>query len=165
MRRDYNTVRVGYPQKLQNHEADLKQDIKFESLYWSLRIAIMDEVHDAFPAGSYHDSYHPVRCILQISKTTLKAIMSDNSVIWTKQAQIPKHLLSKKKADPHAVIDPEEPTQSDVVKAIKFLKQLHLPGSLLGKWQFPLPNVEVFQPPVMLPTPPSPPNIPVSPPY
>jgi hypothetical protein len=150
------------PRELQDHKADLKQEIEFESLYWSLRVTIINAVHDAFPTGTYRDSYHPVRCILQISEATLDAIMSDNSVVWTKLSQVPKHLVEKKRANFSAVVDPEEPTQSDLVNAIKFLKQLHLPGSLLGKWQFPLPDVEVFQPPMLLSLTPSPPSTPLS---
>jgi hypothetical protein len=82
--------------------------------------------------------------------------MNDNSAIWTETGEIPEHLLRTKRAYPNKIIDPEEPPQAEIVKAIKYLKQVHLPGSLLGKWQFPLPDIEVFRPPMMFPAPPRP---------
>jgi hypothetical protein len=72
---------------------------------------------------------------------TLLAITNENDEAWD---EIPTHLAKLKEEHPDDPIDPELPPQRRIVQAIRFLKQEHLPGSLLGKWQFPIPHVEVI---------------------
>jgi len=76
--------------------------------------------------------------------------MEENNHVWNDD-EIPEHLQRLKRMNPDAAIDPEMSPEAGVVRAIKFLKQQHLPGSLLGEWQMPLPNVEVFRTPTMFP--------------
>lgn len=108
-------------------------------------------MYNAFPKGDWHDGYLPVRHLCQINQSTFDKIMEENARVWETQDEIPAHLLRLKQQNPGKAIDPDTPPQTGVVHAIRWLKQMHLPGSLLGEWQFPLPNVEVFRSPVMLP--------------
>lgn len=75
--------------------------------------------------------------------------MDKNSEVWTVDADIPTHIQLRKRRHPQDIINPDEPPQREVVKAIKFLKQNNLPGSLLGEWQYPLPSIEVIQTPLV----------------
>lgn len=93
--------------------------------------------------------YHPVKWLLGLSNMTLKTIMEENDRVWD---EIPEHLLRLKRENPGIVLDEDTPPERAIVIAIKFLKQNHLPGSLLGRWQMPLPDIEVFQSPVMIPS-------------
>ena len=77
--------------------------------------------------------------------------MEENSQVWTVDDEIPLHMRQHKRLYPNDIIDPDEPPAREKVKAIKFLMQSHLPGSFLGEWQYPLPSVEVFRPPIMFP--------------
>jgi hypothetical protein len=76
-------------------------------------------------------------------------MMDENGELWN---EVPPHLARLKREHPDEPIDPETPPQREIIEAIKFLQQQHLPGSLLGKWQFPLPGIEVCRPPMMFPT-------------
>jgi hypothetical protein len=92
--------------------------------------------------------YHSVKWLLGLSNMTLKTIMEENDRVWD---EIPEHLLRLKRENPGIVLDEDTPPERAIVIAIKFLKQNHLPGSLLGRWQMPLPDIEVFHSPVMIP--------------
>ncbi|OAL03152.1 hypothetical protein IQ06DRAFT_292370 [Phaeosphaeriaceae sp. SRC1lsM3a] len=129
---------------------ELVQDIEFASLYPSLRATIITQIYEAFPSGTYHDGYLPVRHLLQLNKAAFQKIVQENAHVWETE-DIPAHLLRLKREDPDKAIDPDTPPQTGVVHAIRYLQQMHLPGSLLSEWQFPLPNIEVFRPPVMFP--------------
>lgn len=107
-------------------------------------------MYEAFPSGTWHDGYPPVRHLLQINSSTFQRIVEENAHVWETE-EIPAHLLRLKQQNPGKAIDPDTPPQTGVVHAIRYLQQMHLPGSLLGEWQFPLPNIEVFRPPVMFP--------------
>ncbi|KAF1850654.1 uncharacterized protein K460DRAFT_350683 [Cucurbitaria berberidis CBS 394.84] len=126
---------------------DPEVQVAFASLWPSLRQSIIEQIRDDFPPGTYYDSYHPVQCLLGLSQSALKIILDENSAMWTVEDNVPKYLRDYKKLHPDKIIDPDAPPPREVVKAIKFLKQAHLPGSLLGEWQFPLPSIEVFRPP------------------
>ncbi|KAH7385416.1 hypothetical protein DE146DRAFT_636009 [Phaeosphaeria sp. MPI-PUGE-AT-0046c] len=126
------------------------EDIEFASLYPSLRATIITQIYEAFPLGTYHDGYLPVRHLLQINNSTFQKIAQENAHVWENE-EMPAHLLRLKKQNPDKAIDPDTPPQTGVVHAIRYLQQMHLPGSLLGEWQFPLPDIEVFRPPVMFP--------------
>jgi hypothetical protein len=82
----------------------------------------------------------------------LHTITSENAHVWNDD-EIPQYFLELRKKNPNAVIDPEEPPAPELAKAIKFLKQNSLPGTLLGEWQDVkmLPSTEVFRPPSILP--------------
>lgn len=79
----------------------------------------------------------------------LKTTIEDNDRVWD---TIPEHLRRMKRENPALVLDEDTPPERAIVQAIKFLKQNHLPGSLLGRWQMPLPEIEVFRAPVMIPS-------------
>jgi hypothetical protein len=128
-----------------------RQLIDFRSLWPSLRQTIIEEIHKNFPEGAFYDSYLPVKTILELSNSTLKSIMEENAKIWNVEDEIPGYLLRYKRENPEVAIDPDDPPPQEVVRAIKYLKQMHLPGTLLGEWQFPLPDLEVFRPPMMFP--------------
>jgi hypothetical protein len=122
-------------------------------LYSSLRATIIDEIYREFPQGHDPDGYLPVKTILGLSDMTLKSIMDDNDEL---QNYFPPHLIGLKENNPDDPIDADMPPLRGIVDAIRFLKQHKLPGSLLGKWQFPLPDIEVFRPPTMIPAAPRP---------
>ncbi len=117
--------------------------IEFASLYASLRQTIIDRIRDDFSERAYYDGYHPVRCILQLSQVALDDILRRNERFSDPTQDLPTWLLDRKAKHPTAIIDPEQPPRGDLIKAIEFLKQQHLPGSLLGEWQYPLPSIEV----------------------
>ena len=118
-------------------------------MWRSLRQTIIQQIYDDFPDDAYYDRYFPVKWLLKLSDMTLKTFIEENDEVWD---DIPEHLLRFKRENPDAIIDPDMPPAREVVKAIRFLKQQHLPGSLLGEWQLPLPDLEVFRPPMMFPT-------------
>ena len=91
----------------------------------------------------YRSVYEPALTLLRLEETALAAILEDNASIWETN-EIPEHLLELKRLRPNQVIDPDTPPPREVVKAIHFLKQEHLPASLLGEWQFPLPKADLF---------------------
>lgn len=124
--------------------------VTFESLYPTLRSTIIDQITDDIPEGVFHDTYLPVKFLLGLSDSALKEIMEENENIWPSE-EVPDHLQKLKAANPNAAIDPETPPARRLVRAIVFLQQQHLPASLLGEWQFPLPSTQVFMPPVPTP--------------
>jgi hypothetical protein len=79
--------------------------------------------------------------------------MAENAHVWDDD-EIPQYFLVLRKKNPDAVIDPDEPPPPELAKAIKFLKQNSLSGTLLGEWQDVkmLPSTEVFRPPSILPS-------------
>jgi hypothetical protein len=99
-----------------------------------------------FPPKYYPDGYLPVKTILGLSAMDLKSIMDEND---EDQNYLPPHLIKLKRNNPNQPIDTDMPPQYRIVEAIKFLKEQKLPGSLLGMWQFPLPEIEVFRSPMM----------------
>lgn len=117
--------------------------VTFVSLWPSLRQEIIEQIRDEFPVGSFYDSYHPVQVILQLSKSELTRIINDNGKDWGED-EIPEYLQEYKRHHPNEAIDPDLPPPCEVVKAIKFLKQSHLAGNLLGIWQTPLPATKVY---------------------
>lgn len=116
--------------------------ITFTSLWPSLRQAIIEQIRDDFQPGTYYDSYHPVRCLLGLSQSAFKKILDENSKVWNIEDDVPLYLREFKRLHPDDVIDPDMPPERELVKAIRFLRQEHLPGSLLGEWQFPFPSIE-----------------------
>ncbi|KAH9871100.1 hypothetical protein J1614_006674 [Plenodomus biglobosus] len=119
-------------------------EVTFASLWPSLRQVIIERVRDEFAARSYHDPYHPVQAVLGLSRSQLTQIIADNSEVWNFAEDIPVHLREYKRLHPQEAVDPEMPPPHEVVRAIKYLKQNHLAGNLLGEWQMPLPSTEVF---------------------
>jgi hypothetical protein len=104
-----------------------------------------------YPERTFSDGrYYPARRLLEISTTEFKDIMDENAHVWD-DGDIPQHIRDFQRWRPGEVVDPDWPPQDGVVRAIRWLKQEHFPGSLLGEWQFPLPDLEVFRPPVMFP--------------
>jgi hypothetical protein len=122
--------------------------VTFESLWGSIRQTIIEEIKDDFTPGTYIDSFYPVHRILNITKTKLNKIMAENAEAWATDDMIPRWFQEYRKRYPKAIIDPDEPPPTEVVKAIRFLRQQSLPGSLLGEWQT-LPGIEVFHHPSM----------------
>jgi hypothetical protein len=120
--------------------------VTFESLWGSIRQTIIEEIKDDFPEGTYFSSFYPVCHILKITKAKLDSIMAENAEVWENDDMIPRYFQEYRKRYPKAIIDPDEPPPTEVVRAIRFLKQQSLPGSLLGEWQK-LPAVEVFRHP------------------
>ncbi|KAJ4364580.1 hypothetical protein N0V83_009176 [Neocucurbitaria cava] len=116
--------------------------ITFTSLWPSLRQTIIEQIRDDFQPGTYYDSYHPVRCLLGLSQPAFKKIFDENSKVWLIEEDVPMYLREFKRLHPDDIIDPDMPPEREVVKAIRFLGQEHLPGSLLGEWQFPFPSIE-----------------------
>ncbi|CAO2653637.1 Nn.00g030480.m01.CDS01 [Neocucurbitaria sp. VM-36] len=119
--------------------------ITFASLWPSLRQTIIEQTCDDFPPGTYYDSYHPVKCLLGLSQSEFKTIQDENCQVWNVEDDIPRYLLEFRRLHLNEIIDPDTPPEREVVKAIRFLRQELLPGSLLGEWQFPLPSIEAFQ--------------------
>jgi hypothetical protein len=122
--------------------------LTFAHLYPELRAVIIDAIKDSFPEDSFFDSYMPVKWLLKLSDMQLKTIMEENDVVWD---EIPQHLQAIKNAHPELVLDEGTPSERAIVDTIRFLKQERLPSSLLGRWQFPLPDIEVFRAPNMFP--------------
>lgn len=113
----------------------------------------MDQIRNEFSDGSYCDPSAPLKTILALSDSVYCKMMDRDAEPWTVEEGLPPHLLEMKRRYPHMVMDPDTPPWPERVQAIKFLKQNHLPASLLGEYQFPLPPAEVFRPPVMCPPP------------
>ncbi|KAF2849723.1 hypothetical protein T440DRAFT_124797 [Plenodomus tracheiphilus IPT5] len=118
--------------------------VLFSSLSPSLRQVIIDSIRDEFPPGSYHDPYFPVQIILGLTYSQLSQIIAENIEVWNSDEEIIPHLRELKQQYPDEGIDPDLPPPLEVVRAIKFLKQNHLAGNLLGEWQLPLPSAECF---------------------
>jgi len=127
--------------------------VTFESLWTSLRQNIIEEIKDDFIPGTYISRFYPVCCILNLAKVKLDTIMAENAAVWETEAKIPQYFKDYRRRYPNAIIDPDEPPPTEVVRAIRFLRQQRLPVSLLGEWQA-LPGPEVFHHPHMfhLPT-------------
>ncbi|KAI4649355.1 hypothetical protein J4E93_003672 [Alternaria ventricosa] len=109
--------------------------VTFESLWVSLRQTIIEQIKDDFITGTYISRFYPVCCILNLSKAKLDTIMAENAAVWETEAEIPQYFKDYRKRYPQAIIDPDEPPPSEVVRAIRFLRQQRLPVSLLGEWQ------------------------------
>ncbi|KAH8725679.1 hypothetical protein GQ44DRAFT_796839 [Phaeosphaeriaceae sp. PMI808] len=126
--------------------------IEFRSLWPSLRQTIIDQIHDDPSARGFYDPYHTVKWLIGLSGINLKTIMDENDEVWIDINDVPEHLLRFKRENPDVVLDPDTPPALEVVKAIRYLKQKHFPGSLLGSWQMPLPDLEAFIPPYLATT-------------
>ncbi|KAF1940548.1 hypothetical protein EJ02DRAFT_423884 [Clathrospora elynae] len=126
--------------------------VTFASLWPSLRQTIIEQIRDEF-SGTYYESYLPVRRILNLTESALRDILGENSDHWHVEDDIPRHSKEFHRLYPNEIVDPDEPPKREVVKAIRYLKQQSLPGSLLGEWQTPLPAIEVFRSPTMFPPP------------
>jgi hypothetical protein len=129
----------------------LNQRIEFQALWPSLRATVIQQIYNEFPEGIYHDHYLPVQWILQISYKALRNIMTDNDRTWATVVDIPEHLVGCRSEHSGIPIDPDCPPARELVQAIRFLKQEHLPVNILGEWQFKLPDLEVFQALTMFP--------------
>ncbi|EOA86150.1 uncharacterized protein SETTUDRAFT_28548 [Exserohilum turcica Et28A] len=127
---------------------EVEEIVTFESLWYSVRNTIIEEIQADF-TDIYHGSpFYPAQRILNLEMEKLVAIMKENMEVWTTEDEIPKYFQQYRRRHPDAIIDPDEPPPAEVVRAIRFLRQQSLPGSLLGEWHI-LPPVEVFRPPVM----------------
>ncbi|KAI4927187.1 uncharacterized protein J4E92_006353 [Alternaria infectoria] len=109
--------------------------VTFESLWTSLRQTIIEQIKDDFIPGTYISRFYPVCCILSLSKAKLDTIMAENAAVWETEAEIPQYFKDYRKRYSNAIIDPDEPPPTEVVRAIRFLRQQRLPVSLLGEWQ------------------------------
>ncbi|RAR02046.1 FMI2 protein [Stemphylium lycopersici] len=125
------------------YQADTSEcyQIKFESLWRSLRQTIIEEIQTDFPEATYKTPFYPAQRILNLSTEQLVTIMSGNAQVWETDDDIPAWYREQKRKHPTVIIDPDEPPPAEVVKAIRFLKQQSLPGSLLGEWHA-LPPIE-----------------------
>ncbi|KAF2796991.1 hypothetical protein K505DRAFT_415371 [Melanomma pulvis-pyrius CBS 109.77] len=136
--------------------SDNENMISFHSLWPSLRQTIMDEIADEC-VGVYNSNYYPVVSLLNINTSELSTIIKENNELFYGDDELPAHILELKRQFPNDPIDPDTPPPQEIVKAIKYLMQNHLPCSLLGEWQFPMPRVEAFNPlPTPTPTPDAP---------
>ncbi|KAF2870858.1 hypothetical protein BDV95DRAFT_70080 [Massariosphaeria phaeospora] len=116
--------------------------IQFEQLWRSLRQVIIDQLIDECP-NAPGGLYGPVMRLLHIpDRAVLDKILAENSDVH----DIPQYIWDLKEEFPDKPIDPDMPPPEEVVKAIKYLRQEHLPASLLGEWQFRLPRVEIAKP-------------------
>jgi hypothetical protein len=103
----------------------------------------VEQICDDFPKGAFDDCYLPVRRILDLSVEALEEVMSEKHRVWAGAGDIPEFLREYKSKYANVAVDPDTPPPRERVKAIRFLRQMRLPGSLLGEWQFPLPSLEV----------------------
>ncbi|KAF1830116.1 hypothetical protein BDW02DRAFT_601950 [Decorospora gaudefroyi] len=126
-------------------ESDVK--IPFTSLWPSLSNTIIDQIRDDFPKGTYLDSYYPVARLLGLTRKELNSIILRNNGDWGDfEEDFHAYFDFLKRNNPDGIVDPEQPPPKEVVKAIRFLKQHSLPGSLLGCWQYPLPPFKDIAP-------------------
>jgi hypothetical protein len=105
-----------------------------------LRDAIVHSIKDA-TAGIYQQPSHPVRILLQIDEGKLREIIQENSDFSPTGEE--DHFRKWQIQHPGEALDPDLPPPEEIVKAIEFLRQKRLPGSLLGQWQFPLPKLSL----------------------
>ena len=103
----------------------------------------MEEIRDECE-GMYSSSYYPVAIVLGLTLDAVMKILYEDTKPWDEQDGLSDYVLELKRQYPNELIDPDTPPPREVVKAVYFLKQQHLPASLLGEWQFPLPSIEAF---------------------
>lgn len=73
--------------------------------------------------------------ILGLSESEIRTIIDEDTRGWETYADIPLHLRKLKELHPDVPLDPDMPPQREIVRAIEFLRESGLPGSLLGEWQ------------------------------
>jgi hypothetical protein len=120
-----------------------RSQVSFRSLWPSLRQTIIEEICEEVK-GLYHSYYEPVRYLLSLGSPgdqKLQAILEENRAPWNDMDDIPAFLLELKRANPDQPVDPDTPPPDATLKAVRYLKQRHLPASLLGEWQFTLPSL------------------------
>ncbi|KAF2713197.1 hypothetical protein K504DRAFT_498013 [Pleomassaria siparia CBS 279.74] len=117
--------------------------IMFHSLYYTISQTIIDEIKGEVE-GEYTNNYFPCVSLLNISAGGLQKIIRLNMDPWHETDENPEHLMELKRRNPGVPINPDMPPQTDLVNAIRYLRQEHLPASLLGEWQFPLPDRQAF---------------------
>lgn len=122
---------------------DTLPQIAFASLWPILRQAIIDSILQTCEAFlTYQSAYFPVRILLGLEMDAISAIMHEN-IAFANSQFIPAELLQYKQSHPDEIVDPDTPPSREIVRAIQYLMQERLPGSLLGEWQFPLPELQV----------------------
>ncbi|OAL47614.1 hypothetical protein IQ07DRAFT_123047 [Pyrenochaeta sp. DS3sAY3a] len=105
------------------------------SLWPSLRQEILRSIHSEFTRDQYTGFFYATRMILGLSEQELHAIHEEDNRVWETFADIPEYLRKLKELDPDMPIDPDMPPEREIVRAIEFLRENGLPGSLLGEWQ------------------------------
>ncbi|KAF2122189.1 hypothetical protein BDV96DRAFT_640252 [Lophiotrema nucula] len=127
--------------KMRPDMAVSQNKISFSSLYYSLRQTIMDRIREQVPLNTFTDSqYHFYRLLRINGPAELSIIYEGNAQGWPDDIDVPHHLAELKRLHPGMILDPDLPPPLDLIKAVHFLMQHRLPGSLLGEWQFQLPN-------------------------
>ncbi|KAF2245408.1 hypothetical protein BU26DRAFT_607661 [Trematosphaeria pertusa] len=125
-------------------DEDAARKIAFASLWPILRQAIIDSILQTCEAFlTYQSAYFPVRILLGLEMDAISAIMHEN-IAFANSQFIPAELLQYKQSHPDEIVDPDTPPSREIVRAIQYLMQERLPGSLLGEWQFPLPELQTF---------------------
>jgi hypothetical protein len=107
--------------------------IAFRDLYWSLRGTIIEEIRvealETYVLGSA-----AVKALLGLSDFELQTYIDECCTPWQDPEDFPNHIRSLSRCG--KVVDPDQPPTQAVLQAIFYLRQNHLPGSLLGDWQF-----------------------------
>lgn len=93
-----------------------------------MRQTIIDEIRDE-GSNTYASDYVPVLSLLRLEKDSLMSIINENIQVWYNQDDIPEYLRQLKREHPEEPVDPDTPPPHEVMKAINYLKQEHLPGS------------------------------------
>lgn len=120
-----------------------RSQISFSDLWPSLRLTIMEEIRDECE-GMHSSSYYPVAIALGLELDAVMKILYEDTKPWSEQDGLSDYVLELKRQYPNEPIDPDTPPPRELVKAVYFLRQQHLPASLLGEWQFPLPSIDAF---------------------
>ncbi|KAF2732922.1 hypothetical protein EJ04DRAFT_577998 [Polyplosphaeria fusca] len=107
--------------------------IEFEDLWPALRRAILFELQNL--AGS-QSIVLSAQTLLGLEEPDvhryLRVDYDDPAEEYTESFEVPGSIV-----DPDEVVDPDAVPPAALVKAIQYLRQEHLPGCLLGEFQFP----------------------------
>ncbi|PSN71296.1 hypothetical protein BS50DRAFT_631279 [Corynespora cassiicola Philippines] len=133
-----------YPELRSDSNSLTSKKIDIMSLYYSLRQTIILEMCGEVEGIHLYDHFYPAKFLLNLSNRGIQKAMEETDFRDDKHFDL---RMAKKGQKPEDSIDPEEPLGFEVVDAIKYLKQKHLPASLLGKWQLPLPDEDIFKDP------------------
>ncbi|KAF2683903.1 hypothetical protein K458DRAFT_404240 [Lentithecium fluviatile CBS 122367] len=121
-------------------EVTTDECISFLSLYPSLRQTIIDSITNTTDTMDiYQSAFHPVYVLLHLDAHTIQSIIDENGDFCPTGDE--PHFQKWKREHPGEPLDPDLPPPEEMIKAIRYLRQECLPGSLLGEWQFSLPEV------------------------
>jgi hypothetical protein len=87
-----------------------------------------------FPNANY-----PVCILLHLDVYKLGTIVTEYEEFCVTGNE--DHFQEWKRQHPGEPLDPDLPPPKDLLKAVQYLRQECLPGSLLGEWQFSLPGM------------------------